>query len=141
MRCIFDEEDERVLLCQILVPLVPKIYRETEIQRYGSKRGERGQGGRERRRREAEEEEVKDAEKEEDRKRRIRRRANEPQVMKKTDDSNCTTTMKTTTTTATTVAYNNKLNSNKKHWRVSSLRKFYTLHFYSMDVIRHLCTT
>ena len=38
MRYIFGEEDERVLLCQILVPLVPKIYEETDRRCYGSKR-------------------------------------------------------------------------------------------------------
>jgi len=37
VRCIFDEEDERVLLCQILVPLVPKIYKETDTRCYWSK--------------------------------------------------------------------------------------------------------
>lgn len=30
VRCIFDEEDERVLPCQTLVPLVPKIQRDTK---------------------------------------------------------------------------------------------------------------
>ena len=42
VRCIFDEEDERVLLCQILVPLEPKIYKETEdvtVQREGGREG------------------------------------------------------------------------------------------------------
>ena len=42
-RCIFDEEDERVLLCQILVPLAPKIYKEIDRRCYSSKkRGEKG---------------------------------------------------------------------------------------------------
>ena len=38
VRCIFDEEDEKVLLCQILVPLEPKIYKETDRRCYSSKR-------------------------------------------------------------------------------------------------------
>ena len=42
MRCIFDEEDERVLLCQILVPLVPKMYKETDSRYYGSKQEPEG---------------------------------------------------------------------------------------------------
>ena len=55
VRYIFDEEDERVLLCQILVPLVPKIYEETDRRCYGSKRREEEEGGGGRRREEKEE--------------------------------------------------------------------------------------
>ena len=51
VRCIFDEEDERVLLCQILVPLVPKISKNTDTRCYRSK----GNGKRKRMKREKEE--------------------------------------------------------------------------------------
>ena len=65
MRCIFDEEDEIVQLCQILVPLVPKMYKETDRRCYGSKKTTK---------REAEKEKMGDMVKEEgDRRRRKRR--------------------------------------------------------------------